>query len=420
MLIAVSLRYAGLLLQFAVLAVLAQRLPPDDYGTYVLVLGVVLPTYFLVGLGASEWFVRDVPQLGSRDRDGLIGALAGAVLVAVLISCVVAAAGVAVLVTVTKLDPPALVFAGVMLISAGLMFNGAQLLLGAGAPRLGAFFFYPALNIAIAASVIPVVLVGAQPTFAHVALAAGFAAAIGGVIAVLAALRVCGVGTPDLRQLIVHGPLGLRLAGTRAAYSLGLWMPTLVAGLVLSTAQAGEIGTAGRIAVAVSAVTAAFRFMVRPTFARAGSAGDLAEIGRLCGRLSSTAAVLAGLALVASIAFGEPVLAWMFGSGLSELPMLLSILLVGVLVEALLGPADEVLKMLGFESTLLKAYCAMLPLQLAALVLAGRVAGMEGLALAQVGYYAGVSLAVLLLVRSKVGLWIGPFPRVARAKEVLS
>ncbi|WP_311210877.1 MULTISPECIES: hypothetical protein [unclassified Aeromicrobium] len=418
MLIAVSLRYAGLLLQFVVLAVLAQRLPPESYGTYVLVLGVVLPTYFLVGLGSSEWFVRDVPQLRSSERDATLPGLAGAVLTAVFFSGLATAVVVAALVAMTELRTAALVFAGVMVISAGLMFNGAQLLLGSGSGRLGAFFFYPALNIAIAASALPVVIVASQPTFTQVATAAGAAAALGGTVAVIAALLACGVGRPDLRQLVSRGPLGLRLAGARAAYSLGLWMPTLVAGAVLSAAEAGEVGTAGRIAVAVSAITAAFRFMVRPAFARAGSDGNLEEIRRLCARLSGVASVLAAGALVANIALGEGVLSWMFGPGLSALPTLLSILLVGVLAEALVGPADEVLKMLGFESAILGAYCVMLPLQLAALVLAGSAAGMNGLAVAQVGYYGITSLAVLLLVRWKVGVWLGPLAGVGRPRKV--
>jgi len=62
----VALRYGGIALQFVILMILARHLRPDEYGRYMLVLSAVLPTYFLLGLGISETFVREAPALTDK------------------------------------------------------------------------------------------------------------------------------------------------------------------------------------------------------------------------------------------------------------------------------------------------------------------------------------------------------------------
>lgn len=407
MVLTVVFRYGGIALQFLILLILARHLNPDDYGRYMMVLSAVLPTYFLLGFGVSETFVRDAPKLADSAQ---VGVLVGATLAV----AVGAAIGIALLggllVWLLPLDTATagvVAFVLAFFVANGLMFNGAQLLLGAGSQKLGAFFFYPAVNLSLTLSVVPYVVFATAPTFEGVAVATSSASL---VIAVLALVLVARHVRPRWPRLPVVWHLvrvGVRLSAARALYSAGIWLPTFVAGVVLAPTQAGYLGTASRLAVAVGAVMAAVRFAIRPSIVRAFEREDRYAIKVLCGRLATVTSSFACLALVVSELAGHRMISLTFGTGFASVASLLTILLVAVAIEACAGPVDEVLKMTGQENRVLAIFGIAVPT--AAVVLWGAAhSGVVAMAWVQVAYTLVVFGAMLVVVRRRWGIWLHP------------
>ncbi|AKS35417.1 lipopolysaccharide biosynthesis protein [Mycolicibacterium goodii] len=409
MLLTVALRYSGIVLQFVILLVLARRLDADDYGRYMLVLSAVLPTYFLLGFGISEAFVREAPKLVRHGDIRPAGPLAGAtVLAAVAGAGIVAVLGFALArLWPGDVDVTVIAFMTSFFVANGLMFNAAQMLLGCGFQNLGAFFFYPAVNLSLALSAVPYVVVATHPTFGGVALATSAASLAVAALAVGVVLRRVKPNRPDLGLIRRMTRIGIRLSAARALYGLGLWLPTFIAGVVVSPVEAGYLGTAGRLAVAVGAVTAAVRFAVRPTIVRAAEQQDRDGIKSICGRLATVTLGIAGVALVISAVFGRPLIELAFGPDFAAAAPLLTILLIAVAIEAFAGPVDEVLKMTGHENWVLTIFGVVLPVMLVALLVAARH-GVIAMAWVQVGYTLAIFGAMVAVVRWKWGMWLHP------------
>jgi O-antigen/teichoic acid export membrane protein len=410
MLLTVALRYGGIALQFVILLILARNLNPHDYGSYMLVLSAVLPTYFLLGFGVSETFVRDAPKVVARDDSTQLGVLVGASF-AVAIGT---AAGIALfggllvwLLPLSSMTTSVVAFMLAFFVANGLMFNGAQLLLGAGSLTLGAFFFYPAINLSLVVSAVPYVLLAKVPTFEGVALATSLAALLMAVVALV--LVACHVRPrrPHL-QIVWHlVRVGVRLSAARALYAAGIWLPTFIAGVVLAPTDAGYLGTAGRLAVAVGAVMAAVRFAIRPAIVRAFERQDHLAIKLICGELSTVTLTISGLALVVSALAGHSLISMTFGPSFSAAAPLLTILLLAIAIEAYAGPVDEVLKMTGQENRVLAIFCIAVPVAACALMGAAQW-GVMAMAWVQVAYTLAVFGAMIVVVHREWGIWLHP------------
>lgn len=410
MVLTVVFRYGGIALQFLILLILARHLNPDDYGRYMLVLSAVLPTYFLLGFGVSETFVRDAPKLADPGDSTQLGVLVGATLAVAIGTAVAIALVGGLLVWLLPLDTATkgvVAFVLAFFVANGLMFNGAQLLLGAGSQTLGAFFFYPAVNLSLTLSVVPYVVFATAPTFEGVAMATSLAALL---IAVLALVLVTWRVRPRWPRPPVAWHLvrvGVRLSAARALYAAGIWLPTFIAGVVLSPTQAGYLGTAGRLAVAVGAVTAAVRFAIRPSIVRAFERQDRYAIKILCGQVATMTLSFACLALVASGLAGHRVISMAFGAGVAAAAPLLTILLVAIAIEAYAGPVDEVLKMTGQENRVLAIFCIAVPTAAVALWGAAH-SGVVAMAWVQVAYTLVVFGGMLVVVRRQWRIWLHP------------
>lgn len=410
MVLTVVFRYGGIALQFLILLILARHLNPDDYGRYMLVLSAVLPTYFLLGFGVSETFVRDAPKLADPGDSTQLGVLVGATLAVAIGTAVAIALVGGLLVWLLPLDTATkgvVAFVLAFFVANGLMFNGAQLLLGAGSQTLGAFFFYPAVNLSLTLSVVPYVVFATAPTFEGVAMATSLAALL---IAVLALVLVTWRVRPRWPRPPVAWHLvrvGVRLSAARALYAAGIWLPTFIAGVVLSPTQAGYLGTAGRLAVAVGAVTAAVRFAIRPSIVRAFERQDRYAIKILCGQVATMTLSFACLALVASGLAGHRVISMAFGAGFAAAAPLLTILLVAIAIEAYAGPVDEVLKMTGQENRVLAIFCIAVPTAAVALWGAAH-SGVVAMAWVQVAYTLVVFGGMLVVVRRQWRIWLHP------------
>jgi O-antigen/teichoic acid export membrane protein len=410
MLLTVALRYGSIAVQFAVLAILARHLPGDDYGRYMLVLGAVWSTYTLLGLGASETFVREAPKRIQRERLDEVAALAGGTLIVALGSATLVALVGVLLVWLLPLDSTTstqVLFIMAFMIANGLVFNASQILLGGGCEALGSFFYYPAMNLSLLMTTVPYIFLAETPSFRGVAVVTCVAGSVTALLAVsLAVYRVRPKWTTT--TMVLHlVKVGSQLSVARSLVYVGAWLPTFLAGVLLAPVQAGYLGTAARMAVAVGAVTAAVRFAVRPAIVRAFDRGDVNAIKETCGRVASVAFALACLAIVVSAVAGDSIMGIAFGPDLKAAAPLLTILLVGTAFEALCGPVDEVLKMTGSQKRVLAVLVAVVGASAVAMLVIAPL-GVAALAWIQVGYSVAAFGAMIVIARRQLGIWLHP------------
>lgn len=410
MLLTVIIRYGAIGIQFAVMAVLARSLSGDDYGRYMLVLGIVLSTYTLLGLGASETFVREAPKLLQRSRSLDVSGLAGGVLAAAFGSAALVAMIAVLLASILGFDTTEttqVLFIAGFAIGNGLIFNAAQLLLGGGSESLGSFFFYLAMNISLLLVTVPYALFAPAPSFSGIAITTTSAAAVTAVAGLLIVLLRIHPrrAKPEVIPHLVG--IGVQLSVARALYYLGAWVPTILAGLLLAPVQAGYIGTACRMAIAVGAVTAAVRFAVRPAIVRAFDRGNTRAIKETCGRVATMAFAFACVAIAVCTVAGDQIVGLAFGSELKPAAPLLTILLIGTAFEALCGPVDEVLKMTGNQKLAIAILAIAVGLMAFMTFVLARH-GIAAIAWVQVGYSVAAFGAMVLAVRWKLGIWLRP------------
>lgn len=410
MLVTVALRYGAIAIQFLVLAILARHLTVDDYGRYMLVLGAVWSTYTLLGLGVSETFVREASAHIQRGRDEEVAKLAGGTLVVAVGMAVVLAVVGGVVVLLLELDRATMIVVAFILaftIANGLVFNASQLLLGIGSDALGSFFYYPAVNISLLLISVPYAVFADQPTFEGVAIATSsgcLLVAVAGLWFAVSRLRPALAALSTIKQLVT---VGIRLSVARALGYVGIWVPTFLAGVLLAPAQAGYLGTANRMAFAVGAVTAAVRFAVRPAIVRAFDRKCHDEIKETCGRIATATFTIACLAIVVSAVAGNVIFRVAFGPALVAAAPLLTILLVGIAVEAFFGPVDEVLKMTGNETHVLGVLAVCVSGGALAVFLVAPL-GVAAIAWVQVAYSVVLFGTMVLVVRRALGIWLHP------------
>jgi len=179
--------------------------------------------------------------------------------------------------------------------------------------------------------------------------------------------------------------------------SLGLsFVDVLILGFFVTPADVGIYFAATRIVQFVLFVQYAASAATAPRFAEARARGDLAAVRSLaarCARLSclATAAVALALILVA------PLLLGMFGPGFEASFPALVILAAGVVGKSALGPAEDVLTMLGEErlcaAISLGALAAAIGLNLALIPAFGVAGAAAAMALATVGRVAAFAVA---------------------------
>lgn len=409
MLISVAFRYAGIALQFLILVVVARGTSVADYGRYLFVLSAVLPTYFVVGLGASEAFVREAPARGAGEH-GETRRMAGSVLLVMMATLVLVTGAVVATIVLqpgTAKDATTGWFMLAFFAGNGIMFNAAQLLLGAGRNRLAAFFFYPAVNLSLLASSVPYVLLAPAPVFAGIAVWTSVGALAAAAVSLACVIVLVRPARPSLAYMRLLVGTGVRLALARALYAIGLWLPTFMAGLLLSKVDAGYLGTAGRLAVAVAAVTAAVRFAIRPAIVRAYAGDDMEAIKRICGTAATATLALVLVSLAGNLLVGRLVIGFALGTELASAAPLLSILLVGIAIEAFAGPIDEVMKMTGNDTRLLGMFAVAVPMLALALWFASHV-GVVAMAVAQVVYTTLLFCGMILAVHRSLGIWLHP------------
>lgn len=413
-------RYASLVLQFLVVVLVTRRLPQVEAGMYFLVFGVINATYFLFGVGLPDGLVRFVAHADATERQAEIRSMisrSSVVAVALAVVTIFAGAISAMLFGKEGISEHVIVGTAAWWFSYGLTFFASQILVAAGRSSLGAFFYYPAMNISLFVTSVPYLVIADKPRLELTLLAA----ALGGVLCAGSATGAAIVATRTYPRSTVRAPikpafhLGLSIGISRVLQSCIYWLPVWAVGLWQGASAAAVFGTASRLNVAVAAVMAAIRFTIRPTIVRLSAHGDWEGIGREGRRTANAATIMAIFAILGAATVGPPFIATVFGENYRNAAWILVLLLFGTLGECLGGAVDEILKMTGRASLVLTILAVTVAVE-AALLWAANAFGAGGSVSAATQALVLVTMYVLMLsiVNQHDKVWVGASPFLRR------
>ncbi len=418
-------RYSSLILQFLVVVLITRRLGREETGIYFEIFGIINATYFLFGAGFPDGLVRFVAHADATGKRDEIRSLIGR---SALMSVAIAVATILIGVAAGLVFEGALITRAVIATTAlwwfcyGATFFASQILVAAGRSSLGAFFFYPAMNIALFVTSVPYLLLAAQPK-----LELTLAAAVGGGILCAGASITCAVlatlsypVSNNVRAPI--GPvlrLGLPISVSRLLQSCLYWIPVWAIGLWQGVATAALFATASRLNVAIAAVMAAIRFTIRPTIVRLAAQDDWIGIGREGRRTATVATVTAVVATLGTVTLGPSLIAFVFGEPYRESAWILAILMVGTLGECIGGAVDEILKMTGRAGLVLSLLATTVAIETALVATFSHLGSMATAAI-QALVFVGMYGTMLWIVKRRDGTWVGATTRPSQFRSLFA
>lgn len=411
MIFAILNRYLSTIVQFGVLSFLAKSLSQEHYGLYVLCLSVTYSFYYILGFGTSERAVIEISRDLAIKEKNRIGSYIASVFIVVSISLVIVFFGILMVAFFSDYtyQSSALIFVTVFLFANGITFNASQIILSLGHSSLGSFFFYPAVNFTIALYLAIASFFWVKPNFDQIAILAGLASLSVAFIAVTVCL-IYARGfklKPSISVCINFIRSGFSLGIIRILHVSSFWVPTMVAGLMLSNVAAGIIGTAGRLAIAVAAVIAALRFVLRPKLIEAIALEKIAELRILADQVAFLTLFTGFVAIIINLFWGEYLISIFFGEKFLAVVPLLNILLIGVCAEAVFGPVDEILKATeGYSQVTLIYVFSVFIFSICSFMVAPK--GLELMAWLQVIYVLFIFSAMNFCVFQRYGFFIYP------------
>jgi O-antigen/teichoic acid export membrane protein len=161
------------------------------------------------------------------------------------------------------------------------------------------------------------------------------------------------LGSKQLREWLSHG---LSLLLSESATALLNQAPILLAGLLLSAAEAGEMSAIIRLAMLVIFALTAVQSIITPFLSKAMVKGNQAELQALVARASAFTMMVAVPVCWGFIAFA-PQLLGIFGDEYGEAVPLLRIMLVAYFVYAAAGPTVALMTMTGQHKVARQVIC---------------------------------------------------------------
>lgn len=406
--IAAGARYASILVQFLVVAIVTRILDQRDAGHYFVIIGVVWATCYAAGIGLPDGIVRDVPALSavgkvdkaaSTLRRGFLLSMATLPIGAVLCSCIVAG----------YLETwGEAIIAGGCWAAYGAIFIAAQTIVARGHGELGSFVFYSTANIGQLLITVPIILVTRSSTLHAVLSAVAVGTSISATVAVVMAWRITRVETRDSYAIREAWVTGLPIVSSRLVLTCLISSPVWIAAMVLGPSDAAIVALASRIASSVGALTAAIRFSIRPVLARDSALGDWPAIQVRASKVALLATTVATTAIAAVLTVGRFAVPWVFGSAYQGAALITALMLIGTVGESIGGPIDEVLKMAGYGRIVLYIMLASLIVGATVQFAASRIGGMVPLVLSYSAITVAAYLAMVFFFRKVRGLLILP------------
>jgi O-antigen/teichoic acid export membrane protein len=176
--------------------------------------------------------------------------------------------------------------------------------------------------------------------------------------------------TKHLREWLSHG---INLLLSESATALLNQAPILLAGLLLSAAEAGEMSAVIRLAMLVIFALTAVQSIITPFLSQAMSNDNHAELQALVARATAFTMIVA-VPVCGGFVVLAPQLLSFFGEGYLEAVPPLRIMLVAYLIYAAAGPAIALLTMTGHHKVARTVVCS----AAVAMTISGAVAMVSG------------------------------------------
>lgn len=405
--LSVSFRYIAMALQFIVVILLARRLTQNDAGMYFQIFGLVTTTYFLFGLGFPDGIVKYIAEANIKKQFGglrtiLLKSLAITILTALFFTIIIF------FIFEDKVNNWLIVLTCLWWAAYGIVFFSSQILVAAERPMLGAFFFYPLINIALFLTSVPYLIFSTSPTLEHTLELTVFGASLCAMIAAGFALSVYKTfpkipGQITLKHVL---KLGIQISVSRVLQTAIYWLPVWGAGYYYSSASAASMGTASRLNIAVAAVMAAIRFTARPGIAQNAVAGNWQVIKENSTKVATLATLVTVAAIIGNVLLGPLIISLIFGEAYRSASYLLTVFLIGTLAECIGGTVDEVLKMTGYAQIVLITLLIAVPLE-ALLIFTVSDQNEMMTAASQSIIFTGIYCFMLSFLSWKKGIYVG-------------
>jgi O-antigen/teichoic acid export membrane protein len=222
---------------------------------------------------------------------------------------------------------------------------------------------------------------------------------------------------PGMREILgATTALGLRNAALIVLLSSDLW--------ILSWARSHEevaiYGVAARVLQVISAIPAMANFVIPQEFAVLHADGRRAEMERLARTSSTAVAMLSGLALLAMLVLGRPLIHHAFGDTYLPSWIILMILSVGSFWDTASGSAGYVLQMSGHHQRLLGLTAAAAALNITLSLALARAWGGIGVACATMVSLVALNVGMVWSARRLLGVRTFVYLEPSRWRETLN
>lgn len=391
--------------------VLARLMGAHDYGIYAIVWVWILVLSTFAGIGYSTGLLRFIPELLAENRLGVLRTvLIKGPLFTLGLCSLVALAGVALVLLAPQLFDQAFVvpimLAAICLPIMTLMDNQdgvAQAFDWPGLVILPGFLIRPLLILAI---------------FIGIELAGVEASATTAMIATIFGVWITALGQfLILRQRVVakigkgpmEGPISpwvkaaLPMLAVESFFFLIINTDIMVAGWFVSPEQVAVYYAATKTLALVHFVAFAIRIAMAHKIAEYHASGDQVALDRtLADTIRWT--FWPSLAIAVMLALGGEFILSFFGDGFESGMLFLSILLVGIVVRATVGPAEVMLTMANAQKTAAWLYGVIFVINLSLNLILIPTIGLLGAAIATALSMTIEAIFLVIAVRHHLGV----------------
>jgi O-antigen/teichoic acid export membrane protein len=181
------------------------------------------------------------------------------------------------------------------------------------------------------------------------------------------------------------------------------WAPLFLLGIWANSAEVGVFGAATRVALLISFLLVTLNTIVAPKFAEFHATGDMDAMGKMARRSAALLTVLVSPLFLFMFVFSDWVMR-LFGAEFSAGGNILSILMVGQLVNVVCGSVGYLLMMSGNEKTYRNITISSALLQLLLVLILAPLMGGIGAAIAASTAMIAMNLASVLAVYKRLGI----------------
>lgn len=421
-----AIRVFAAVLAYAAQVVLARMMGAHDYGIYAIVWVWVLVISAFASLGYSTGLLRFIPELYKAERFGeLRTVILRGPLVNIGLSTLAVTVGIAVLIAFPNLFSNEFLLP--MILAA---FCIPMIVVGDNQDGVAQAFDWTTLRLVPSFIVRPLLILA---IFIGMAWAGVEASASTAMIAALSAVWIVTLGqllilAPRVREKIGRGPregqarpwvkAALPMLVVEGFFFLIINTDVMVAGLFVPPEQVAVYYAAAKTLALVHFVAFAIRVATSHKIAEYHATNDRAALERT---LSDTLhwTFWPSLAIAAFLMLEGQFILSLFGDGFEDGMAFLTILLVGVVIRASVGPAEAMLTMANRQTTSAWVYGVVFAVNLSLNLILIPTIGLLGAAIATAISMVVEAVLLLMMVRRHLGVisFIGVTGRLNRSPK---